>query len=214
MVFRELGGLFDRLEELPLARAPRELLTAQPQLAYQVTRRLEGAGPTLLIGARTVAVTFTRPYEGWNAVRPTILHCIQAALATGMFGGVERCSIRYVNLLPVGADEHDLSQLKLKFGLGDFALRREGVMVRSEIERDGSITVVEIMSGATLSNSQGKFEPATGVLCNVDTIRFGPFEDFNRDLPMVLDEIHNTEKGVYFGLLTDETLNKLEPVWD
>ncbi|MGE0583448.1 MAG: TIGR04255 family protein [Steroidobacteraceae bacterium] len=214
MVFGDLGDLFQRLINLPLASAPKELLAIQPQLAYQVTHRLEGSGPMLLVGPRSVAVTFVKPYPGWASVMPIMVRCVNAVLKTKLLGAVERCSIRFVNLLSVGRDENDLSQLKLNLQLDGFILRKEGIAVRAEIEVDGCISVVEIMSGATVTNSEGRFGPATGVLCNVDTVRLGPFKDFQRELPTVLEQIHNTEKKIYFGLLSDDTLARLEPVWD
>lgn len=214
MVFEKLKDLFIRLTDLPLSKAPKELLAAQPQFAYQSTRRLEGTGPMLLIGPQVVAVTYLRPYPGWAAMHPVVERCIRTVLETKLLGRAERCSIRYVNLLPVGKDEYDLSQLKLQLTLGDFKLRREAIAVRSEVEMDDCTTVVEVLSGATVSNPDGRFAAAKGVLCNVDTVKFGPFSDFNRELPDVLDAIHNTEKKIYFGLLAEDTLAKLEPIWN
>jgi uncharacterized protein (TIGR04255 family) len=119
--------------------------------------------------------------------------------------------LKYVNLLEHGEDQFDLSQTTLNLGLGKFELRRGGsTLVRAEIERNGCKSVVDIMSGAKTPVSPGNPE-RNGVLVSVDVIQDKTGGHAVSVLPELLELLHMTEKEIFFGLLTETTLEKLGP---
>jgi len=168
----------------------------------------------MMLGQRVVALSFPKPYQGWRVVQPRILECIQSVIDTGLTGAPERFSLKYLNMLTYGRDENDLSQLKLRLMLDDFAIRGAGTMIRAEIERNDCVNVVEVYSGATVNVAfTHEQNQATGVVLAVDTIRNGPFGNFSAELPQMLETAHTTEKEIFFGLLDERTLEKLGPTY-
>jgi uncharacterized protein (TIGR04255 family) len=212
MLFASLRKDLTASYALPFYQVPLALRESDPNFRYQPTHILQGPGIRLLVGPRVIAVSFLRPYPGWGAVVPRITECMQAALATGFMGSPERCSIKYLNLLIGDTPQRDLRKLRLNLQLAEFTLQVPGVSVRAEVQLNGCINVIEIVGKAKLSiaNVLPSGE-AEGLLLAVDTIKNGPFGSFSHELPQLLETMHATEKQVFFGLLTEETLGSMGP---
>lgn len=215
MVFGAMSGYFSKSSPLPLSLLPREIRDKEANLHYQPITALEGANFKVLLGKRVAAVSFPKPYPGWGKVRPLVIECFNAVLKTKLVKAVERVSIKYTNLLAQGRDENDLSQLNAKVELGEFDVSGPGLEAKAEIRRNDCITIVQFTVGTKINvTTPNQSYEGRGVMLNVDTIKMGPFSDIEQVLPSILDDVHTTEKETFFGLLKDETLEKLGPVWD
>jgi len=210
ILFRALRAQFTASRQLPFATVPLAL-RQQANLRYMPTTVLEGKELSVAFGPNVMVVSMPRPYQGWQSVRGRIMECVHAAIEPGLIGNVERISLKYVNLLTLGRTPFDLGQLKVRLELDD--LVAEGpVAIRSEIQRNDCIVVVDIVSGATVQVTRPQGESATGVILTVDAIKRGSFDNtFSQQLPGLLDTVHRTEKEVFFSLLADETLKQLGP---
>jgi uncharacterized protein (TIGR04255 family) len=213
MVFSRIPDLFKRAAPLPLGQVPRQLRDQNPQLFFAPTQALEGDKVRMLFGPHVVAVSFAKPYAGWKVVQPCVLRCLNMVFDTKLAGRPQRFSIKYINLLQHGRDQFDLSQTKMRLQLGAFDLAEEGTFVRTEIKRNGCTSVVEIASGAKIVQPPST-DQATGVLLTVDTSIKAPESDFRSELEQLLNTLHTTEKEIFFGLLSAETLQKLGPRYE
>ena len=214
LLYSKLGGLFPNSEELPLASMPPEFRGQNELLAYQPTHALSGERKRLMVGQRSMGVSLVRPYPGWAEFKDLVLMCAGALLATPFVDEVERCSLKYTNLLSEGRDVNDLSQLKVAIELNGFKLSAPGTALKAEIPHKGCLSIVQIFAGATVklpgvTSATGD----SGVMVDVDTIRTGPFSNAAADLSESLELVHTTEKEIFFSLLTDDTLNRLGPEW-
>jgi uncharacterized protein (TIGR04255 family) len=165
----------------------------------------------MMFGEYSVAVSFLKPYAGWAKVKPLIMECINTAVETRLTGRPERYGLKYVNVLKEGADAFDLSQTRVCVELGDFKLRSPGSMaVRGEIELRGCTNIVEIATGGKVT-IPGQEGDEVGVIISVDTVCDSTGDDVVAALPQVLETLHETEKEVFFGLLTSPTIERLGP---
>lgn len=214
MIFGALPGSFDNTVMLPVGQIPQPVRDMNPQLRYLATHGLEGKTFRMMVGPHVAGVSFPKPYPGWARVRPLILKCMQAVLATNVTGQPERIALKYVNLLNQGDGPFDLSQTKVQLSFGEFVPKKDATAAaRVEIERNQCITVVEIASGSMAPTGPNTFSEK-GVTLSVDTIHnLPPNIDVRAELPEILDRLHNTEKEIFFGLLAPATLEKLGPVY-
>ena len=212
LLYAELSEIFPTAEQLPFSRLPSEMRNINPMLAYQPFHALKGKNATLRFGQKVATLSITRPYLGWDEFKTLILKCFRAIAKTKYIETVERCSLKYTNLLSEGADPKDLRQLDVGVKLGNFDIADSTTLIRSEFVYGGFTNIVQIVSGATITQAVGDSGPKQGVILDVDTISIGPLGNFEGDLEDVLERLHNTEKAVFFGLLTDETLHKLGPI--
>jgi uncharacterized protein (TIGR04255 family) len=160
-----------------------------------------------------VAISMGRPYAGWDRFKGLIQKCVNALLETPFVAAVERCSIKYTNVLSEGQHINDLGQLKVGVQLDGFDLHNAATAVKAEIALGGCTNIINVITGATIKVAGIQPIDVSGVLVDVDSIKMGPFNNFASHLSDLLDQIHDTEKGIFFGLLTSHTLNKLGPEW-
>lgn len=213
IIFQRLNSWLSTSLQLPTAQIPAAMRAMDPNMRYQPTHALEGKGVRVVFGPQELAIAFARPYPGWSVVRPRILECVELVARTGLTGQPERCGLKYVNLLTGGRDAFDISQLKIRIELDGFTLSNS-LGVHAEVQLQGCVSIIDVLSGATVtSNVQGHNVTNTGVVVSVDTQHAGPYRDFLKELPDVLDLVHNTEKQVYFSLLQKDTLEKLGPMY-
>jgi uncharacterized protein (TIGR04255 family) len=214
VLFQALGNRFKPSAPQQIAQIPKQFRQADANMRYMATHALEADNMRLMFGSRVAALSFPKPYVGWVAVRPLILEIFRAISGTKLIGAIERLALKYTNILDVGIDEHDIGQLQVDIKLNGFKHRNAGLIIKTEIERNDSTVVVQILTGANVAiAAHGNKTEGKGVLLSVDVIREIQSLDFFEELPGLLDALHETEKEVFFGLLTPETLEKLNPSW-
>jgi uncharacterized protein (TIGR04255 family) len=213
MLFGPLRGHFTNIVPMPLAQIPRQLRQLQPEFAYQPSNAIIGDRKRLGIGDRVVNVSFSRPYPGWGVVRPVIEDVLRAIQGTALVVTVERVSLRFTNIITF---DKDLSTLRVSFVLGDFKDFLPSRSLRAEIRHGGFTHIVQISTAADVTQAV----PGTpvfsvsGLLVDVDSLANGPIQDPWTTIPNVLEELHVAEKQVFFGLLTAETIQRMDPVYD
>jgi uncharacterized protein (TIGR04255 family) len=210
IVFAKRAGRFKNVAPLPLGQMPKMMRDINPQLKYLPTTALEGPQVRMIFGEYAVAVSFSKPYAGWAKVKPLILDCMNTALETGLTGRPERYGLKYVNLLKQGRDAFDFDQTRVRIELGDFKPRSQGVtVVHSEIDLNGCTNVVDIVTGGKIAIPGHPEE--CGVVISIDTLRSSAGLIASAELPQVLEMMHETEKEVFFGLLSVSTIQNLGP---
>jgi len=209
MLYGKLTQAFENAEPLPISTLPREMREEDPNLRYQASVRLNGHEGALLVGDHVFSISKTPPYEGWSVFRKRISEVLLAVHATGLVVGLERYSLKCVNVIS-SVHRVPISALNMDVRLDGFDLANRGFRLRSEIDMSPFITVVEVGANVTIETAALKRE---GVLVSLDTIRDRPAEGFWSDISTHIDEVHTKLRGVFFGLLTSETLNGLGPIW-
>ena len=140
---------------------------------------------------------------------------ILAIIETKLVGDVERTSLRYQNVLTTQKNPNDFSGLHLQIEVAGYQLRDGGFRFRAEVERMECVSVIQV-AGSTQAvvSIDGEKTAATGLLLDIDTIRFGPLPTFWTEYQQIVESVHDAEKEVFFSLLKDETINQMEPVWE
>jgi uncharacterized protein (TIGR04255 family) len=201
MVYPHLKKDYPTLTRLPIGELPKAVRKQQANLAYTALQRLQGDRRSVSLGDQVISLSVIRPYPGWEGFRDLIEEVVRAAKATDLISSVTRVALRYSNIVQLGPNAYDLSPLDVRLELN----------IRAEITRNGCTSIVQVGSNATAS-VEGK-DPLVGVLLDVDTQQPGPFSDFWSEYPSIVDNIHRTEKEIFFGLLRDESIKELGPRW-
>ena len=188
---------------------------ADPALQFQPVVRLELAKYFVLISDSSIAVSCKLPYSGWTAFREVILEILRAVKTIGVVTRLNRYSLKYVDVLPAADMQDQVRALKWSVKLGEHLLRRESALLRVEIPKDSFIHLVTTQTGVTL-RLPGRAE-VEGIAVDVDSVAIVDgidFEKFIDNLSERLNLLHAENKMMFFDLLTDETLNSLEPSYE
>lgn len=209
-IYPELGEGFESPERLLGFDIPPAIIQAQPDLKYQPSFRIKGKSFFILIGDSSLIISCQRPYVGWDSFKAIILKLLKKLEQTKLIKHVERYSVKYINLMREDDRAKQFRLLKFKAMLGDYDISEHQVVFQTEIIEDGLHNLVEIRSGALATFEDGKSE--SGLMLSVDVISFN-VENFWSATEDSLEKIHNKEKALFYGLLTDEAINQCSPVW-
>lgn len=211
MLYPQLKGDYPTLTRLPTAEIPKAIRQKQPNMAFTALHKLQGTNRSVSVGEQVLTLSVVRPYPGWQRFCELITEVVEVAQGTKLIASISRVALRYSNIIQLGDSDYDLSPLDVTLRLNSFEIKGPGTHIRSEISRNGCISIAQIVTCAS-ANVQGK-EALSGVMLDVDTQKVGPFKNFWTEFTDTIELIHNTEKEIFFGLLTNDSVEKLKPTW-
>jgi uncharacterized protein (TIGR04255 family) len=212
-LFSRLSKQYSKHETLPLASLPPALRAQTPELRYtQQIRLLSEDVFSLFVGDCVVGVSAVEPYPGWEAFRPRILEVATVLRESGMIKVVERISFKYVNILPLAKGEQ-LRGLNVSVTVSGDPVPEEGFRMRTEHNDRKYTRIIEIVTNASVERRSG--ERSEGLLVSQDAITPLPAASGADNLRSDLVEaVHEEAKGMFFRLITPETLTSLGPEYE
>ncbi len=180
------------------------LLFAQIREKYPEQKTL----PLAQLRPRVISlVTKPNAYPGWSAIEPELKWLLERVKAAGFVGETERLSARYIDFF--GGDVFP----GLRFGLqiNDKPLLGGQTAVTTILRRGPLAIRLQATNGAIVATKEG---PKPGSVLDIDAW-FGPLDVdlFGNGLAR-FGETHDAIKGLFFGLIKDELLAKLNPTYE
>ena len=217
ILFNEFRELYPNIVHTPESQIPKQARDMDVALKVKPILLLQSENGQIGIGDEVLQLTYSRPYPGWDTVKPFASKLFSALLATGMVEStsIRRVSIMYTNIINGGESVYDLSPLELDLSMGTKLERKgSGTSIRFEVEGSETVSVVQIQTGArAVFRKQDKVEESLeGLLVRVDTISTGTISSLE-DALSTLENAHSNEKDVFFGLLKKSETEKLGPIW-
>jgi uncharacterized protein (TIGR04255 family) len=211
LMFHSLRSEFPTLQKFPTADIPKQFRDGNPAFLRQPLQSLNGKNKRVYIGDRSIGVSHNLPYPGWSSVKQTIVNVVDALKKSELITNVERVSLKYSNILEMDNDKDQLMLIDIDLKLGGYDLRMPGRFIRGEFDIDDFIAIVDVKTGAVAIVGEIQKQ---GLSVDVDVI-FSPTINYSiGELADTIEKLHNTEKKVYFGLLTESTIEQLGPVWN
>ncbi|MGS4991181.1 TIGR04255 family protein [Roseibium sp. RP-7] len=216
------GYLFHQLKprpeikRLPAAEIPLPMRASDPNMQCTPVMRLDWSQYYISFGDRAISISCKMPYPKWAAFKATTLEILNHLSHVEIPGKVERYSVKYVNIIEAATVAEQLSKinLQIKYGPVEVAERDN---VNLQVQRhDGD--VIQILEAVT--NAQAKRTGETsrsGVLVSIDSIRNVSGVDFRslaNNIEPGLEELRQTNKQMFFGCLTEKTIEELGPVYE
>ncbi len=203
------------LQRLPAAEIPQPLRASDPNLQFAPILRLEWDQYFIAIGERNFVVSCKLPYPKWPNFKKTILDITQRIAKVGIAGTVERYSVKYVNLIQGSTLAEQTSKIRMAITLGPVQVSDDHINLQVH-RNDGDIVhILSVISGAEGNLPGGK--RVYGAVVDIDSIRnvnAPNFEAFAANLEPGLEELRQANKVMFFGCLTDATIEELGPVYE
>jgi uncharacterized protein (TIGR04255 family) len=207
----KLGGDVT-IERLPVAQLPIEIRQNDPNLAGQPLVRITWANHLILVGDRSLAVGCLLPYPGWTKFREVILQIMNLLKESGIVRTLQRYSLKYVDMLSVQAGDSVSEWINLNVALGNVALSNQPFQMHMQIESGGYIHALLVGSPAQAQGVDGITRE--GMVISVDTMFLNGLPDFPTLIEQLrerVDDLHSSNKQVFFDCLTANAVEKLEP---
>jgi uncharacterized protein (TIGR04255 family) len=208
ILFSALQDQYPDVISLPLARVPRDLRENDVNFLYQPSHQLVGKNGSIQIGDRVLALA-VQIYPGWSEFKMKAEQLVGSGEKTGLIENVERYSFRYINVIPVQEGQPQLQSLNAKIKLGEAPVLERGFQLRAEFDDEGFTSIVQVVPNSISQPIGG--EALTGLIIDIDTQRSSDDVNFFEDKSQLLEDGHNALKRLFFSLISDQTLQQLEP---
>lgn len=205
LVYSKFGTQFPNVENLPTLPIA---LDSEP-FSLMPSHRFTGDDGMISLTPRSVIFHAILQYPGWHKFRTSTESIFSFAAESGVFGTIERVSIKYVNLLPCAISEDQLAITTAKLSLAGRAITNERTVLRVEYARDNLIGIVQL--GTRVQSVATENRPAQeGTLVDIDVVANGPFGNATSAMA-ALDAAHAYEKELFFSLVDPEHLKSYDP---
>jgi uncharacterized protein (TIGR04255 family) len=211
LLFRDFRADYPKVEQLPVATIPREMREKDADLLHQPTHRLVGTSSAMQIGERVVSLTMLYPYPGWTRFKEQVLRLLHSVGRTELIRECERFAFRYINIIPAAAGGPQLPRLTVRLDWPGHGMTERGLRLRFERDVGDFVTIVQITPEVTGKVGETS---VSGLLVDVDTLRTKVSTAFWDAEPELLENAHQVAKQTFYSLLTDATLESLEPIYD
>ena len=209
------GLLFARIQEkypeqktLPAAQLPEDVRRQDPNLLILPLIQFLSDNFLIQLGPRVISlVTKPNAYPGWPAIEQELKWLLGRLKAAGFVGETERLGARYIDFF----DGDVFGGLRLGLQINDQPLRGTQTDITTFLRRDSLSIRLHVTNGAIVAAKEG---PKTGSLLDIDAW-FKPLDVdlFGNGLARFA-EAHRAIKGLFFGLIKPELLDKLNPAYE
>jgi uncharacterized protein (TIGR04255 family) len=131
LLFSSLPGE-KSFQRQPTADLPEVVRNSDVNWQYAPTVGLVWQGYVFLIGDRSYGVACRLPYPGWTRFKSQILDIHRILSGTAVFTEIERCSLKYTNIIPKAlGSTPDL--IAVNVSIGSRSVESGPLQLRSEI---------------------------------------------------------------------------------
>lgn len=203
------------IRRLPAAELPQPMRLNDPNLQFAPVLRMEWDQYVVSVGDRNIVVGCKLPYPKWHNFRAYIMKIVNSVSRMNLSGRVARYSLKYVNLLEAESVADQVAKVKMDITVGPVHVVDEYVNIQIHRHEADMVHIITLVTGAQLNFPQGGTK--NGIIVDIDSIRdISPceFGDFAVNLEPGLEQLRQRNKQVFFGCLSDSTLEELGPVYE
>lgn len=204
------------ISNLPQASLPAVMRDTDPNLRYAPLVRIDWNGFAVHVGDRVVGVICKMPYAGWTAFKEVIVDVVQKTFDIGAIDAIERFAMKYTDLFQETDLEKAIAGFNLSVNIGEHALKAESAQIRVEINRDTFVHGVNIITQAT-AEDPARGTKKTGAVLEVDSVsttRWTNMGAFLGQMPTSLENIHASNKRMFFECLKPQLIKDLGAQYD
>lgn len=204
-----------KVDRLPNSDLPEFIRQADANLKYAVYSRLTWDNYYIGVGDNVLTLSPMPPYPGWKNFKQKIETVIEQLSKLNNIQSAERFSLKYIDILDENIHHDIYDTLNIGLALLDRKFNQKTLQIRVEVPKNNGMHLFQVIGQAvaTLPDASTK----TGILVDIDSIQLLPelpkAESFNA-IHAQIDELHQENKELFFKLLTENGLARLEAVYD
>jgi uncharacterized protein (TIGR04255 family) len=203
VLYNSLKDTFGKVEQLPTALLPPELMENDPNLKYRAHYKLTDGIFNAQIGHNVVAFHSPTEYVGWQKFSENLIPFLDKVISSGAISTPESLLLRYVNFFETDIYKH----INLQVQLLNQEHISENLIMRTEMK---DVDFIKVLQLANSVNATGSFGKKVGSLVDIMCAYNNP-DNLLYEVKSILNRAHQLEKELFFGLLKPEFLEKLNP---
>lgn len=198
-----LGLSDENIESLPINDIPEHIRISEPSLKYKPFYKIEKEDLTFQIGQDVFTISTTPNYVGWERLSTVVFESYKKLIDLKIITKVERLGLRYINFF----EEDIFDNIKLVLSFPNLNTEKQNSYIRTLIKKGNFLNTLQIANNA-------KVGERIGSIIDIDTFIEIDLENFLGDYVQKVNEAHQTEKELFFGLLKEEFLETLKPWYE
>lgn len=203
---------FSRPVNLPISQIPENIRENDQNLRYQPCQRLEKGNIGINIGTRVMIFTNQKPYTGWDIWEKSILEITNSLVNNNFFSEIERISLRYVNVF---ADTNISDIAHFNVNLGDISFNNsKPITFRTELNEEGITTILQCCNNINIFINTEKLNGAIIDITKFQATSIKTGDTAKAEITEILRNLHEKEKELFYRLLKDDFVKKLEPIYE
>jgi uncharacterized protein (TIGR04255 family) len=209
VLYQFLKETYPISERLPILQIPEEARSSITSFQFLPYYRLRSPKTNYVVQIGAMLSVFVlRPYKGWNALFEETKK-VFSKLREIEIGQIQRCSLKYVDVF----DGDVFTMLNLSIS-AEPELNLSGATMRfqSVFKQDEFACILQLSNDIQIQVDESQI--IKGSLLDLEVIHDQPIANFFERYPEVLNKAHQTEKRIFFGLLKEQTLHSLNPVYN
>ena len=197
----------EKPQALPILQLPEAVRVQDPNLKYQPYHKLVKNDFIFNIGPKVLAFVNKTPYAGWSRWSDFFYTILEKVQSTQVIDFAERIGLRYINFFNFNI----FDKVKLRIELINRKIQKEPTNLRTEILDEGFTKILQIANSVNIIINDQKM---TGSLIDIDCLYyFSKENNFFNEYCTIVENAHNKEKELFFSLLKESFLNKLNPIY-
>ena len=195
------------IEELPILQLPPVVRDNDPNLKFQPHYRLTKDNYIFAFGPTSISFSCIAPYSGWENWSTFFLSIIDGLADIEALKNIKinRLGLRYIDNI----DGNLFENTKTTICISDESLAPFNTQLHSEFTEKDILIILNMMNGMKQINKE------SFSIFDIDCVKNcnSTFESFRKDIIETgfLNDLHETNKKYFFGLLKDDFLAKLNP---
>ncbi|MEO8646043.1 TIGR04255 family protein [Pseudomonas sp.] len=214
------GFLYTQLKcteilRMPHADIPDQLRQGDPNLVHAPLVRLKWDQYYISLGDRNIVVSSGYPYSGWEVFKKRIQTILEHCATLNIIKSVERYSLKYLDIFDMPGFSADGSGLAFGINFPKLKPNPLNTHMKIEIPEEDRIHIVQYFGEAQGSLPGGLLKK--GLMLDVDsiqTIGHLEFPQFMGEHDKRLNELHMSNKTLFFNLISHKGLESLEPSYE
>ncbi|HOX74846.1 MAG: TIGR04255 family protein [Candidatus Methanofastidiosum sp.] len=200
LFYNALKSDFPKVDNLPILQIPDALRATDPNLKYKPLYKISNKDFVVQIGSDVFSINSMPDYFGWSIFSERIFDVLHRIEELKIINSINRLGIRYINFF----EGNIFDNINLKICINDEGINYKNTVIRTEMAQDTFISTLQIANN--ISNKK-----QFGSIIDIDTFKDNDLTDFFRVKETLINDGHSKEKELFFNLLKEDFLSKLNP---
>ncbi|HYX05938.1 MAG TPA: TIGR04255 family protein [Bacteroidales bacterium] len=202
---REIRDQFNEVNKLPILDLPEKVRKAESNLKFKPYYKFSNTEFDINLGPRVISIIKKEPYSGWKKFSNTATNMVKVLKELDIVTSLERLGLRYINFFDY--DVYEKVDVKLTLGGENFI--KNDTLIKNTYKMSGYDVTLQLSNSSTLKNDD---KIRNGSVLDIDVSLKSLRVSFLTEPQNELNDIHTTEKEIFFNLLKEEfVINNLNP---
>lgn len=195
-------------ERLPILQIPEAIREQDANLKHQPYYRFKKENFIFQFGPLSASIVVSQPYSGWEIYLKEAIWFLKLLYNLKFIKKVLRIGIRYIDIFE---NQNIFKNINIAVLQNKGELLSESMRIRTTFSNGFYRSTLQIANDIIVEKESDSINAS---LIDIDTSKEIELDDFLLDPNKTLNDAHCLQKEIFFGLLKEEFLLSLNPVYE